>query len=55
MSKKISDELMAMGEEKFWEEFNDQQEEKKYVIVDENGEVIVTGAKLTKRKKKIRV
>lgn len=57
MSKKISDELMKMGEEMFWEEFNSQENsESRYIVVDTTGgELIVSNARLTKKKKKIRV
>lgn len=57
MSKKISDELMKMGEEMFWEEFNSQEKsDNRYIVIDTAGEeLIVSNAKLTKKKKKIRV
>ena len=55
MSKDFDDELMDLGEEMFWDEFNQKEEDKRYVIVDENGEVVVSDARLTKRKKKIKV
>lgn len=57
MSKKISDELMEMGEEMFWEEFNSQEKpEDRYIVVDTTGdEIVVSNARFTKKKKKIRV
>lgn len=56
MNKKLDEELMQMGEEKFWEEFNSREEaQANYVIVDDNGEIVVQNARLIKEKKKVRV
>lgn len=58
MSKKIDSELMEMGEDMFWEEFNTGEGEHKerYYIVDvRGGDVIVANARLTREKKKVEV
>ena len=57
MSKKIDDELMHLGDDMFWDEFESlEQVEDRYVVVDTKvGEVVVSSARLTKEKKKIRV
>lgn len=55
MTKKIDDEMMQMGEETFWDEFNKHEGEKTYIVLDENQEVIVKGARITTKKKKIKV
>lgn len=57
MARKIDEELMEMGDEMFWEEFNSYgEEETRYTVVDtKGGEIIVSGARLIKEKKKIEV
>lgn len=58
MKKKIGKELMEMADEVFWEEFQslEEQEDQRYAVVDsKTGEVIITGLRLIKEKKKVEV
>ncbi len=62
MQKKIDAELMEMGEEMFWDEFETLEgapnERYSVVRVDATGkrsEIVVTGARLVKKKRKARV
>lgn len=56
-NKKLNDELMALGEEVFWSEFNSQDErDGRCVIVDgDSGRVVMSGVRLIKEKKKVKV
>ena len=48
--------LMKAGENAFWEEFDRDREEERYIIIGSKTQtVIATNARLTKTKKKIKV
>lgn len=57
-SKKIDAELMEMGEDMFWEEFNTgegEYKERYYVVDVRGGNVVVANARLMRKKKKAEV
>lgn len=56
-NKKVDQTLMEAGEEAFWKEFDrGEGEEERYYVVDKStGDVIVENARLTKKRKRVKV
>lgn len=51
--KTIDKTLLEMGEGAFWDEFMRRDRQERYVIVDEQGKVVMEGVELVKVKRKI--